>query len=105
MQTLYVTYPGDATTRFDRKYYVDSHLPLVMKSWRQYGLESVAAFFPEGSGEGTIAICACSFRDQQAIQGALTSPEVSEVMADLPHFTDAQPSRSIFVPIAGAVDC
>ena len=98
MQLLYVTYPGDSTTRFDRNYYVHSHLPLVMEKWRRYGLESVAAFFPEGSGEGTIAICACCFRDEQATRNAMTSPEVREVMADLIYFTDAQPSRSISVP-------
>ena len=99
MQTLYVIYPGDPTTRFDREYYINSHLPLVMKSWSRYGLESVAAFFPEGSGEGTIAMCACCFRDEQAIRDALASPEVPGVMADLPHFTDAQPRRSISVPL------
>ncbi len=99
MQMLYVTYPGDPNTRFDRKYYVESHLPLVMKHWSRYGLASVAAFFPEGSGAGTIALCACRFRDEQAIRNAFASPEAGKVMADIPHFTDAQPSQSLSVPL------
>ena len=33
MITMYVTYPGDASTRFDRTYYVQHHVPLVMDVW------------------------------------------------------------------------
>ena len=33
MTTMYVTYPGDAGTRFDRDYYVRHHLPLVIECW------------------------------------------------------------------------
>lgn len=32
MTTMYVIYPGDAATRFDRVYYVRAHLPLVMQA-------------------------------------------------------------------------
>ena len=99
MQVLYVTYPGDANTRFDRKYYVDKHLPLVLESWRKYGLEAVAAFFPEGAGAGTIAICVCTFRDEQAIRVSFDAPEAREVMADIPRFTDGKPSQNLGKPL------
>ncbi len=46
MTTMYVTYPGDASTRFDRDYYVRHHVPLVMECWGPLGLESCAAFWP-----------------------------------------------------------
>ena len=92
---LFVTYPGKANTRFDRKYYVDSHLPLVLGSWQQYGLETVAAFFPQDEGEGLIAICACNFRDEAAIQASFASPEADRIMADIAHFTDAKPVQSL----------
>ena len=95
MQTVYVTYPGDAMTRFARNYYIETHLPLVLKSWRKYGLETVAAFFPEGSGAGMIAICACNFRDEQSVRDAFASSEAKEVMADIPHFTAATPAQSL----------
>ena len=99
METLYVTYPGDANTRFNRSYYVRTHLPLVLESWRKYGLETVAAFFPEGSGEGTIAICVCNFRDEQSIRESFAGSEALEVMADIPNFTDAKPSQSLSSPL------
>ena len=52
--TVYVTYSGSAGARFDRTWYVERHLPLVMTSWSQYGLEEVRAFFPAPT-------CACRF--------------------------------------------
>ncbi len=99
MTTIYVTYPGDATTRFDRDYYVQHHLPLVQASWGPYGLESTAAFFPAGGEASTIAVCVCEFRDEAAVQAALAAPTTASVMADVPHFTDAKPQQSRAVPL------
>lgn len=91
---VYVTYQGTRETRFDRDYYVNGHLPLVMKSWGRYGLLSVAAFFPAQDGPGTIAICECVFADEAAIEAAFSSTEVPGVMADVARFTDAPLARS-----------
>ena len=99
MQTLYVTYPGDASTRFNRQYYVEKHLPLVLRSWRKYGLMTVAAFFPEGAGEGTIAICVCSFQDEDGIRAAFAAPEAREVMGDISRFTEAKPGQSLGIAL------
>lgn len=96
---VYVTYQGTPETRFDRAYYVDHHLPLVMKAWRQYGLESVAAFFPAVGQTGTIAICECRFRDRTAIDAAFASPETPEVMGDVARFTDVAPARVLAAPL------
>jgi len=91
--TVYVTYCGSADARFDRSWYVERHLPLVMTSWSQYGLEAVTAFFPAGQQTGTQAICECRFRDQAAVEAAFNSPEAPAVMADVPRFTDIAPQR------------
>ena len=99
MAILYVTYPGDSRTRFDRERYVVHHLPLVMEAWQSYGLLSCSAFFPAGEGDGTVAIAECKFRDEAALQAALSSPETPGVMADVPSFTDAQPSQSRAAPV------
>lgn len=99
MRTMYVTYPGDAGTRFDRDYYVRHHLPLVMACWGPHGLESCAAFWPAGAGAGTIAIAECRFRDEAALRAALASPGTSRVMADVPRFTEATPAQTIAAPI------
>ncbi|MGF6767999.1 uncharacterized protein (TIGR02118 family) [Paraburkholderia sp. GAS199] len=91
--TIYVTYSGAANARFDRDWYVDRHLPLVMTSWSRYGLEAVTAFFPAGQQDGTLALCECRFRDQAAVDAAFASPEAPTVMADVPNFTDIAPRR------------
>ena len=93
MTTMFVTYPGDASTRFDREYYVGTHLPLVRTAWEPYGLRSATAFFPEGSVEGTVALAVCEFRDDAAVDAALRSPQSDAVMADIANFTDSTPAR------------
>lgn len=92
--TLYVTYHGDPQSRFDRDYYVSEHLPLVMKAWHEHGLLSAIAFFPAVRQAGTLAICECRFRDEKAMESALSSPEMPEVMADVARFTDITPARA-----------
>lgn len=99
MTTLYVTYPGDADTHFDRAYYLAHHVPLVMASWGPLGLQSCAAFWPADDGAGTIAIAECKFRDEAAMRAALASPETPKVMADIAHFTDAKPAQSVASPV------
>ncbi|MCA8271589.1 EthD family reductase [Burkholderia sp. AU30280] len=91
--TVYVTYEGTPDERFDRSYYVEYHLPLVMQAWRRYGLERVAAFFPALTHVGTVVICECIFRDEAAIEAAFGSPEAVQVMADVATFTDMFPKR------------
>ena len=93
MTTVFVTYPGDKTSRFDRKYYVEKHLPLVTAAWGPHGMQSIAAFFPSGEGEGTIAVCVCEFRDDAALTASLKAAETKSVMDDVPNFTDAQPRQ------------
>ena len=99
MITMYVTYPGDASTRFDRDYYVRHHVPLVMACWGPLGLESCAAFWPADAGAGTIAIAVCRFHDEASMRAALASPETPRVMSDVAHFTDATPAQSIAGPV------
>ena len=100
MKTVFVTYPGDSTTRFDRQYYVEKHLPLVTEAWGPYGMQSIAAFFPNGTGEGTIAVCVCVFRDDEAISASLRAPETKAVMADVSQFTDAKPTQLQAAPLS-----
>ncbi len=95
MTTLYVTYAGQAGTPFDRRYWIDVHLPLVRACWGPHGLERVGGFFPDGDGAGLIAVCACVFRDEAAMRSALVSPDTPRVMADVARFTDVKPTQSV----------
>jgi uncharacterized protein (TIGR02118 family) len=97
--TLYVFYAGPADARFDQAYYVEHHLPMVMRAWGPYGLQGLAAFFPASPADGTIAICECRFRDEPSIQRSLASRETAGVMADLPRFTDLAARRARAVPL------
>ena len=99
MRTVFVTYAGDSSTRFDRQYYVQKHLPLVTAAWAPHGLVSIAAFFPTGTGEGTIAVCVCEFRDDEAISASLHAPGTKAVMQDVPNFTDAEPKQLQAAPL------
>jgi uncharacterized protein (TIGR02118 family) len=94
MITIYVTYSGDAATRFDREYYVRRHLPLVREGWAAHGLASAAGFFPAEDGPGIIALCVCTFRDVAAWEAAFRSPQTPGIMADIANFTDVAPARS-----------
>ena len=100
MVTVYISYPGDKDTRFDRKYYREDHLPLVMDCWASYGLESLAAFYPENDGSGVVALCVCTFRDEAAVDASFHSDRASEVMEDIIHFTDARPDQLRTVPLS-----
>ncbi len=61
MKTVFVTYAGDSSTRFDRQYYVEKHLPLVTAAWGPHGMQSIAAFFPAGTGKGRSRFACVSF--------------------------------------------
>ena len=98
MPTVFVAYPGNDATRFDRAYYVAKHLPLVMDAWGQYGLRSATAFYPEGGG-GFIALCLCVFLSDEAVKASFASERTREVMDDISNFTDAKPSQWRAVPL------
>ena len=99
MITMYVTYAGDAGTRFDREHWINVHLPLVRECWGPYGLESASGFFPSGDGGGLIAVAPCVFRDEAAMEAALASPETARVMADVANVTNVRPQRARAVPL------
>jgi uncharacterized protein (TIGR02118 family) len=97
--TILVTYAGDAGTRFDRDYYVKTHLPLALECWGPHGLLSATAFFPPVTGPGTIAIAELRFRDDAAVGASLAAPETARVMTDVPHYTDASPALLRAAPL------
>ena len=96
---MYVTYAGDAGTKFNRDHWINVHLPLVREAWEPHGLLSAGGFFPSGDGGGLVAICPCVFRDEAAMQAALASPETKRVMDDVKNVTDVEPGRSRAVPL------
>ncbi|MGO8059926.1 MULTISPECIES: EthD family reductase [Rhizobium/Agrobacterium group] len=96
--TLNVSYAGEASSHFDRDYYVKKHLPLVQESWGKYGLEACSAFFPSDDKVGVVAVAVCKFTDRQALDNAFNSKATGAVLDDVKNFTDIPPNRTIATP-------
>lgn len=94
MVRLFVTYPAGEGSRFDRDYYVVTHLPLVEQEWGPCGLQTAQAFFPAKADAAQVAIAILTFENEAAIAAALASPAASTVLGDLPNFTDIAPELS-----------
>lgn len=99
MITMLVTYAGDEETPFDRDHWINVHFPLVRESWGRYGLVNAGGFFPQGDGAGLIAVGVVNFRDEAAMEAALSSPETVRVMADVGFVTAVKPQRNIVKPL------
>jgi len=99
MISMLVTYAGHEETAFDREHWINVHLPLVRESWGPYGLLSAGGFLPQGDGAGLIAVAVVNFRDEAAMEAALSSPETAQVMADVDLVTAIKPQRSIVKPL------
>jgi uncharacterized protein (TIGR02118 family) len=96
---VHVRYEGTPDDTFDRRYYVDHHLPLARAAYTQYGLESIAAFFPAVDQPGTVAICEFRYADEAAIDIAFGSTEADGVRAEIAQFTDLKAIRSRALPL------
>jgi len=90
MTILMVSYPQHDGARFDRDYYVSTHLPLVREKWSGHGLLSAGALLPNGDAS-VAGVALLEFSSDAAIDAALASPEAGPVFADLPNFTDIEP--------------
>ena len=95
----FVYYEGTKDAHFDRDFYNNRHLPLCLESWGKYGLQSARAFYPADDSDGTLVICECIFRDEEALEASFSSPETQAVMADVPRFTDLTPVRTSPMPM------
>lgn len=94
MALLFVSYEGGAGARFDRDYYVATHLPLVERLWGPAGLRSAQAYFPASADAAIIAVAVLVFENDDAIGVALGSTGTAEILADLARFTDVAPTLS-----------
>ncbi len=91
MAAVIVSYPAAPEARFDRAYYVATHLPLVEQVFAPHGLTEASAYFPDGDGAAILALAVLRFRDAAARDAALAHPDAAEAFGDIPNFTDAQP--------------
>ncbi|MCM2129543.1 EthD family reductase [Larsenimonas rhizosphaerae] len=98
--TLYIVYTGHQTDRFDRDYYVNTHLPMVRAAWQEHGLLQASALFPaEPPHDSIVAVAVCVFKSESALQACLDAPATGPVTADVSNFTDLMPGMHRTVPL------
>lgn len=95
MRTLFVTYRGAASDRFDREYFVNKHLPLAREIAEPLGMLSIEAFFPPSAATEIVAASVIVLRDEQAERDLFSSPRFNELVNDLPNYTNLTPEQSI----------
>lgn len=87
---VYVGYPAAAGARFDMKYYLSKHMPLVQSKWTSYGLENWSVTEFKDSNAPYCVQAVLHFKDQAAFGKASSDSE--EVFGDIPQFTDLKPT-------------
>ena len=96
--TFHVTvlYPNEDDTKFDLKYYLATHMPLVKKGWTQYGLKSykVNEFGPgpDGSKPPFCIGATLVWGSGEEVQKAMGSEEAKGILGDIPNFCNKQPT-------------
>lgn len=88
MATVTVVYPSGG--KFDMDYYMSTHMPLVEKHWKSYGLKSwkVLKF---GDDKPYSVQATLEWGSMADFEKAASGPEVSTVMGDIPNFSDKEP--------------
>lgn len=95
---VYVTYTKTEDYFFDKEYYNNHHIPLIMGLWKPYGLVSADAFYPNGIASETVAICECIFKNTEAFEKAIALSEVEKLGSDVVNFTNLLPHQYIIKP-------
>ncbi len=89
-----VMYPNEPGARFDHDYYRDQHLPLVNRLMGDgclyYAIDKGLAGGAPGSAPAYVAMCHFFCESPASFQAAF-GPHASEILADIPHYTDLQP--------------
>jgi len=93
-----VLYPNEKGKKFNMDYYLNSHIPMVRK---KLGAALKGAAVDQGIGGGGpgsqatyLAMCHLLFDSVEAFQSAF-GPHTKEIMADIPNYTDTQPTIQI----------
>jgi len=88
--SVQVGYPSAAGARFDMKYYLSNHMPLVQKKWSSFGLEHWAITQCDDSTSPYSVLASLLFKDKKSFDAALGDSD--EVFGDIPNFTDLKPT-------------
>jgi uncharacterized protein (TIGR02118 family) len=90
--SLNVIYPNHEGARFDIRYYRETHIPLAMKVMKADSVILIEGV-PMGTSAAPYAMIAhFQFASLEALKAATDNPQMAEVRADVPKFTDIKPT-------------
>jgi len=93
-----VLYPNNEGSKFDMSYYCSSHIPMVQEklgaACRGVAVEQGMAGATPGSRPAFVAMGHLYFDSVAAFQSAF-GPHANHIMADIPNYTDIQPTIQI----------
>jgi uncharacterized protein (TIGR02118 family) len=93
-----VLYPNQKGSRFDMSYYCSRHIPLVRQllgpALKNVAVDEGIAGMTPGSSATYIALGHLYFESVAAFQEAFT-PHAAAILADIPNYTDTQPTVQI----------
>ena len=93
-----VFYPNNEGSKFDMHYYCNSHIPMVRQklgaACKGAAVEKGVAGPTPGSRPAFIAMGHIYFESAEAFQTAF-GPHAEAIMADIPNYTDIQPTLQI----------
>ena len=93
-----VLYPNEDGKKFDMDYYCNSHIPMVQEklgaALKGGAVEQGLSGAEPGSPAAYVAMGHLYFESVEAFQNAF-GPHAEEIMADIPNYTDIQPTLQI----------
>jgi uncharacterized protein (TIGR02118 family) len=93
-----VFYPNQEGSKFNMDYYCNSHMPMVRQklgaACKGVAVEQGIAGATQGSRPAFIAMGHLYFDSVEAFQTAF-GPQAAAIMADIPNYTDIQPTLQI----------
>jgi uncharacterized protein (TIGR02118 family) len=93
-----VLYPNNEGSKFDMSYYCGSHIPMVQEklgaACKGVAVEQGMAGATPGSRPAFVAMGHLYFDSVAAFQSAF-GPHANHIMADIPNYTDIQPTIQI----------
>jgi uncharacterized protein (TIGR02118 family) len=93
-----VLYPNNESSKFDMTYYCKSHIPMVQqklgKSCKGVTVEQGISGAAPGSPPAFVAMGHLYFVSIAAFQTAF-GPHATEIMADIPNYTNIEPTIQI----------
>lgn len=93
--TVTVVFPNEPDAKYDIEYYMAKHMPLIETRWGKYGIKSWSATKYSNGIDGSPPLYAfgsvVTWDNEEQVKTAFTGPEVGEIMADVPNFSNKQP--------------